>query len=34
LETKVNQEIDGYLSPYFTTYVKAPLVGLSFGYRF
>lgn len=30
----VNQEINGYLSPYFTTWVKAPVVGLSLGYRF
>jgi len=30
----VNQQLQGYLAPYFTTYVKAPLAGLSFGYRF
>jgi hypothetical protein len=33
-EAKINQEIDGYLTPYFTTYIKAPVAGLSFGYRF
>ena len=31
---RVSDEINTYLSPYFTTYVKAPVVGLSAAYRF
>jgi len=31
---KVNADIQGYLNPYFTTYVKAPLLGVTAAYRF
>jgi hypothetical protein len=34
VEAKINQEFDRYLSPYFTTYVKTPVLGVSLGYRF
>jgi len=33
-EGTVNQALNGYLSPYFTTYAKAPTMGLSAAYRF
>jgi hypothetical protein len=31
---KVNADLQGYLNPYFTTYVKAPLLGVTAAYRF
>jgi hypothetical protein len=34
METAVNQQLNGYVSPYLTSYVKTPLVGLSAAYRF
>jgi hypothetical protein len=30
----LNEELQGYLNPYFTEYVKAPIVGLTAAYRF
>jgi hypothetical protein len=32
--SKINSELQGFLNPYFTEYVKAPLVGLTASYRF
>lgn len=34
MEAAVNQELNALVAPYFTSYVKAPLAGLSVGYRF
>jgi hypothetical protein len=34
METTVNQDVNAYLSPYFSRYGKAPLAGLSAAYRF
>jgi len=34
LVDKINSEIQGYLNPYFTEYVKVPVIGLTAGYRF
>jgi hypothetical protein len=34
LVDKANSEIQGYLNPYFTEYVKVPVIGLTAGYRF
>jgi hypothetical protein len=34
METAVNQQLNALVAPYFTQYVKTPLVGLSAGYRF
>jgi hypothetical protein len=34
MQTAVNQELNNVVAPYFTSYVKTPLVGLSAGYRF
>jgi hypothetical protein len=34
MEASVNQALNGYVSPFLTTYVKTPLVGLSAAYRF
>ncbi len=34
METAVNQQLNAYVSPYLTSYVKTPLVGLSAAYRF
>lgn len=34
MEGQVNQALNGFLSPYFTTYAKAPTLGLSAAYRF
>ena len=34
METAVNQQLNAYVSPYLTSYVKAPLAGLSAAYRF
>ena len=34
METAVNQQLNAQVAPYFTSYVKIPLVGLSAGYRF
>jgi len=31
---RVNGDIQGYLNPYFTTYVKVPLLGVTAAYRF
>jgi hypothetical protein len=31
---KINSEIQGFLNPYYTTYVKIPVVGVTAGYRF
>jgi hypothetical protein len=31
---RLNSELAAYLNPYFTEYVKAPLVGLNLAYRF
>ncbi len=31
---RVNADIQGFLNPYFTTYVKAPLLGVTAAYRF
>jgi hypothetical protein len=31
---KINSDIEGYLNPYFTEYVKVPVVGLTAAYRF
>jgi len=31
---KLNADLQGYLNPYFTEYVKAPLIGLTASYRF
>lgn len=31
---KLNSDLEGYLNPYFTEYVKTPLVGLTASYRF
>ena len=32
--TKLNSDLEGFLNPYFTEYVKAPLIGLNAAYRF
>jgi hypothetical protein len=32
--SKINSDIQGYLNPYFTEYVKIPVVGLIVSYRF
>ena len=34
MESAVNQQLNTFVSPYFTSYVKTPLVGLSAAYRF
>jgi hypothetical protein len=34
MEGAVNQGLNGYLGPYFTSYAKAPTMGLSAAYRF
>jgi hypothetical protein len=34
MEGPVNTALNGFLSPYFTTYAKAPTLGLSAAYRF
>ena len=34
METAVNQQLNAFVSPYFTSYVKTPMVGLSAAYRF
>ncbi len=34
LVSRVNADIQGYLNPYFTQYVKIPVVGLTAAYRF
>ncbi len=34
MEATVNQQLNAFVSPYFTSYVKTPLVGLSAAYRF
>jgi hypothetical protein len=34
LVSRVNADIQGYLNPYFTNYVKIPVVGLTMAYRF
>ncbi len=34
MEAAINQDLNGFLEPYLTRYVKTPLVGLSAGYRF
>jgi hypothetical protein len=34
METLVNQQLNAFVSPYLTSYVKTPLVGLSAAYRF
>jgi hypothetical protein len=34
MEAAVNQQLNAAVAPYFTQYVKTPLVGLSAGYRF
>jgi hypothetical protein len=34
MEPAVNQALNTFVDPYFTSYVKTPLVGLSAGYRF
>jgi hypothetical protein len=31
---KLNAELEGFLNPYFSEYVKAPIVGLNAAYRF
>jgi len=31
---KLNADLEGFLNPYFTEYVKAPVVGLTAAYRF
>jgi hypothetical protein len=31
---KINADIQGFLNPYYTTYVKIPVVGVTAGYRF
>ncbi len=34
METAVNQQLNAFVSPYLTSYVKTPLAGLSAAYRF
>jgi hypothetical protein len=34
MQSAVSQQVDALVSPYFTSYVKMPLAGLSAGYRF
>lgn len=34
MQTAVNQDLNNLVAPYFTSYVKTPLVGLSAAYRF
>jgi hypothetical protein len=34
MEATVNQQLNAIVTPYFTSYVKAPLLGLSAAYRF
>jgi hypothetical protein len=34
METTINQQLNAFVSPYLTSYVKTPLVGLSAAYRF
>jgi hypothetical protein len=34
METAVNQQLNAFVTPYLTSYVKTPMVGLSAAYRF
>jgi len=31
---KLNADLQGFLNPYFTEYVKAPIIGMTASYRF
>ena len=34
MQTTVNQDLNNLVAPYFTSYIKTPLIGLSAAYRF